>query len=87
MLCPIVPVDDELKQSIIMSKGCQFYEIPSLQLMRLLPNYETEILPRHKAQGFSYHWVPSENWDILPSARGGLLKVLKIVFSTSARLS
>jgi ankyrin repeat protein len=45
---------------LVRAAGCQFFEIPTLQLMKLLPNYEDEILPKHQKDGFSFHWIPKE---------------------------
>ncbi len=66
----------------IQAAGCQLTEMPTLQLMRLLPNYETEILPRHREKGFSFHRVPDEVESGLVSSIS-LPKIMKKIFSNN----
>lgn len=40
--------------------GCQIFEMPSVQLMRMLPSYESEIAPDRKKKGNYFHWMPKE---------------------------
>ncbi len=61
--------------------GCQTYEIPSIQLMRLLPNYESEIAPERKKNGGYFHWVPQEVERALTLHWNDLRLVLKKIFS------
>lgn len=81
MLLPLFALDDKFENSIIRSAGCQLFEIPSLQLMRLLPNYETEILPRHEKEGFRFHWIPKEVQEGLLIDRVELTEILKAIFA------
>ena len=68
----------------IQAAGCQLTEMPTLQLMRLLPNYETEILPRHREKGFSFHRVPHEVESGLGLVSNiSLPKIMKKIFSNN----
>ncbi|MES2961007.1 MAG: hypothetical protein V4694_01335 [Pseudomonadota bacterium] len=80
MLWPLQSLDEDGKVFHVMAAGCQTTELPTLQLMKLLPNYESEILPRHKESGFSFHWTPKEVEDGLLMGRGSVIKVLKKIF-------
>ncbi len=53
-LFPVITLEED--QFMVQAAGCQLYELPSLQLMRSLPNYESEIAPRHRREGFNFHW-------------------------------
>ncbi len=63
--------------------GCQVSEIPTVQLLHLLPNYESEILPRHREKGDYFHWIPGEVGQDLCLDRINLPKILSSVFSTN----
>jgi ankyrin repeat protein len=80
MLWPLHSLDDEGKFFHVMAAGCQTSELPTLQLMKLLPNYESEILPHHKKSGFSFHWIPEEVGKGLLLNSSSFLEVLKKVF-------
>lgn len=80
MLWPLHSLDDEGKVFHVMAAGCQTMELPTVQLMKLLPNYESEILPRHKESGSGFHWIPEEVESGLLMDRSSLPKVLKKIF-------
>lgn len=63
------------QELFVQAAGCQYCEIPALQLMRLLPNYQNEIAPRHEREGFSFHWLPREVEDALHLDRLDLLEI------------
>ncbi len=56
--------------------GCQTYEIPSIQLMRLLPNYQSEIAPDRKKNGNHFHWIPDEVCKSLDLDRSNLPRIM-----------
>lgn len=60
MLFPVWPIDEGKRIYSIRAAGCQLNEMPTLQLMKLLPNYKTEIQPLHEKRGFEFHHVPAE---------------------------
>jgi ankyrin repeat protein len=68
---PVFPLDDEGKLYSTQVAGCQFSEIPSLQLMHFLPNYKSEIEPRHRREGFHFHWNVAEVVDDLQFGSNG----------------
>lgn len=77
------------------AEGCQFFEIPTVQLLHLLPNYESEIKPRHQAEderrirgtqeegekGSYFHWVPKDITDILLLDREEILYLIESILS------
>lgn len=77
-LFPIFPISEETYA--VRADGCQTSEVPTLQLMQLLPNYETEILPDHKKNGFHFHWVPEEVEKALSIERGSFVRFLNDFF-------
>jgi hypothetical protein len=56
-------------------------EMPTVQLMHLLPNYENEILPQHQARGNYFHWIPQEVADGLFLDRSNFGEILNKIFS------
>jgi hypothetical protein len=83
MLWPLQSVDEEGKSFSVRAVGCQAMELPTLQLMKLLPNYESKILPSHKKNGLGFHWVPEEVEEGLMIDRTSLRKVLEKIFQDS----
>lgn len=77
----LMPFFETQEGGIVMSAGCQFTEIPTLQLMRLLPNYESEILPSHDREGFRFHWVPGEVGQSLGIGRWDVAKSISRLFA------
>jgi len=63
MLFPVYQINDT--EFNVRAAGCQLYEMPTLQLMGLLPNYKSEILPTHQKAGFRFHWIPKEVGEYL----------------------
>jgi hypothetical protein len=80
MLWPLHCLDDEGRSFHVMAHGCQTMELPTVQLMKLLPNYESEVLPSHKESGSGFHWIPKEVESGLLMDRSSLPKVLKKIF-------
>lgn len=80
MLWPLQSLDDEGKVFHVMAAGCQATELPTLQLMQLLPDYESKILPRHKEKGFRFHWIPEEVENELFLDANIAREVLKRIF-------
>ncbi|MDX2083703.1 MAG: hypothetical protein SFV53_06945 [Rickettsiales bacterium] len=78
-LFPVFKINAE--DFLIQAAGCQLYEMPTLQLMHLLPNYENEILPKHQAQGFYFHWVPKEVEEALLLNRSNISNIITKIFS------
>lgn len=79
MLFPIFRINDT--EFAVRVAGCQFFEMPTLQLMKLLPNYEDEILPEHQEKGFRFHWIPEEVKKALCLDREDFISILEKVFS------
>ena len=69
------------QELFVQAAGCQYCEMPALQLMRLLPNYQNEIAPRHERAGFSFHWLPREVEDALHLDRSDLLQITRQMLS------
>ncbi len=80
MLWPLHSLDEEGRVFHVMAAGCQTMELPTVQLMRLLPNYESEILPRHKEIGSGFHWIPKEVERGLLVDVSSLPEILKKIF-------
>jgi ankyrin repeat protein len=80
MLWPLQSLDDEGKVFHVMAAGCQTIELPTLQLMQLLPDYESKILPRHKEKGFRFHWIPEDVENELFLDRMSVGEVIKRIF-------
>ncbi len=77
----LMPFFETQEGGIVMSAGCEFTEIPTLQLMRLLPNYESDILPIHDREGFRFHWVPGEVGQSLGIDRCDVAKSISRLFA------
>lgn len=82
-LFPIVPIDEEHQENFVQAAGCQVYEMPTVQLLRLLPNYQEEILPQHKKTGAYFHWIPKEVSEELCLDNKDVRDVMLKVFSNN----
>lgn len=78
---PVFAIDESAGSFSVQAAGCQVSEMPTIQLMRLLPNYESEIAPDRKANGGYFHWVPDEIKDGLLLRSSDVSKVLNKIFS------
>lgn len=67
----------------VQAAGCQVLEMPTVQLLYALPDYESEILPRHQQEGHSFHWIPKEVEEALHLDRNNFKKFLDSVFSAN----
>ena len=77
-LFPVITLEED--QFMVQAAGCQLYELPSLQLMRSLPNYESEIAPRHRREGFNFHWNIDEVVAGLGLNRYSIADILNKIF-------
>lgn len=67
----------------VQAAGCQVFAMPTVQLLHALPDYESEILPRHKQEGNHFHWIPKEVEEALHLNRDNFKKILDSVFSAN----
>ncbi len=80
MLFPAFMTEED-RELLVQAAGCQYCEMPSLQLMHLLPNYKREIAPRHEREGLSFHWLPGEVADALCLDRTDILQIILKILS------
>lgn len=79
-LFPALISEDKI---FVQAAGCQVFEMPTVQLLHALPDYESEILPRHRQEGNSFHWMPKEVEEALHLDRDNFAKILDSVFSSN----
>ncbi len=77
---PVFAIDESKGIFSVQAAGCQVTEMPTIQLMHLLPNYESEIVPNRKINGNSFHWMPKEIGEGLMINRLDITNILNRVF-------
>jgi hypothetical protein len=63
------------KNMMIRADGCQIYEMPTVQLLRLLPDFEKGV------DDVGFHWIPEKVEDDLSLGQTDFSKILENIFS------